>query len=115
MRFIGGINGFIKNIDIIKRKAGEKRIIAEAHNMANAIVLAKAGVDIIQLDKFSPGEIEKTTKVAKEISKNIKISAAGGVNFNNVKEIASLGVDLLVTSAMYFGTPSDIKADIQMI
>ena len=114
MRFIGGLEGFVKNIDEIKRRAGEKKIIAEAHNIHNAITLAKARVDVIQLDKFSPDDIRTTIQAVKAISNDIKIGAAGGVNFENVKEIASTGVDLITTSALYFGKPSDIKADIQM-
>lgn len=115
MRFIGGLAEFTKNIDLIKKRAGEKKIIVEAHNVKNAITLARAGVDVIQLDKFSCEDIKKSIKEIKAISKDIKIGAAGGVNFENVKEVASTGVDLITTSALYFGKPSDIKADIQMI
>jgi molybdenum transport protein len=115
LKFIGGIDAFVKNIDTIKKRAGEKKLIVEAHNMENAITLAKAGVEVIQLDKFGIEEIKQTVKEIRKISKLIKIGAAGGVNLENVKEIASTGVDLLTTSSLYFGKPSDIKADIQMV
>jgi len=115
LRFIGGIEGFIKDIKNIKKRAAEKKIIVEAHNIENALAFAKSGVDVIQLDKFSIDEIKKTAQCIKDISNDIKIGVAGGVNFNNVKEIAGLDVDFLTTSALYFGKPSDIKADIQMI
>ena len=115
MRFIGGIEGFIKNIDLYKQRAGEKKLIAEAHSYENAIRLANAGIEVIQLDKFSIADLEKTIKEVRNISKDIKVSAAGGVNFTNVEAIAKTGVDLITTSALYFGKPSDIKADIQML
>lgn len=114
LRFIGGIDGFIKNITSIKQKAGEKKIIAEAHNVGDAIALAHAGVDVVQLDKFSLEHLHVAIIEIKNISKDIKISAAGGVNFDNVFDIASSGVDFITTSALYFGKPSDIKADIRM-
>jgi len=114
MRFIGGIEGFIKNIDLYKQRAGEKKIIAEAHCYENAIALATAGVDVIQLDKFSIEEINKTLKEIRKISKDIKIGAAGGVNLKNVESIAKTGVDLITTSALYFGKPSDIKTSLLM-
>ena len=115
MRFIGGLEGFLENIDFIKKRAGEKKIIAEAHNINDAIKLAKAGVDVIQLDKFTSKDIHQSIKEIRKISKEIKIGAAGGVNLENVEEIAKTGVDLITTSALYFGKPADIKADIQMI
>ena len=34
--------------------------------------------------------------------------SAGGVNESNAYEYASTGVDILVTSAMYWGRPADI-------
>lgn len=114
MQFIGGIEGFIKNIDLYKQKAGEKKIIAEAHNIADATLLAKAGVDVLQLDKFSIEDIKTMVHIIKEISPSIKVSAAGGINFTNVEEVAKTGVDLIATSALYFGKPSDIKASFQI-
>jgi len=115
MRFIGGIDMFIKKIELYKQKAGEKKIIAEAHNIENAISLAKAGVDVIQLDKFSIADIKESIKKIRQISTDIKVGAAGGVNLKNVEAIAKTGVDLITTSALYFGKPSDIKADLQKI
>ena len=38
----------------------------------------------------------------------VVIAAAGGINLENVKAYAASGVDLLVTSAMYWGKPADI-------
>ena len=37
------------------------------------------------------------------------IAAAGGINAANAAEYAATGVDVLVTSWVYFGKPEDIK------
>lgn len=113
MRFLGGIEGFVKNIDLFKQRACEKKIIAEAHTVEDAILLAKAGIDVVQLDKFSVQDMQKTVAAIRAISKTITISAAGGVNFETVEEVAKTGVDLITTSALYFGKPSDIKVDLR--
>lgn len=114
LRFIGGLDTFLENLEQYKQKACEKKIAVEAHNIEDALKLAKAKVDIIQLDKFNTEDLKTTVKKIKEIAPFSKISAAGGVNLQNVEEISASGVDILVTSALYFGKPSDIKADINL-
>ncbi|MDX1809659.1 MAG: ModD protein [Sulfurospirillaceae bacterium] len=115
LRFYGGLDKFIDNLKELKQKACEKMIAVEAHNIEDALKLAKANVDIIQLDKFSIEDLKTAVKQIKEISPNTRISAAGGINMQNVKEISACGADLLVTSSLYFGKPADIKADIQLL
>jgi molybdenum transport protein len=39
----------------------------------------------------------------------VKISAAGGIDADNAADYAATGVDVLVTSWVYFGKPEDIK------
>ncbi|SDN93868.1 molybdenum transport protein [Desulfonauticus submarinus] len=115
LKFLGGIDGFIKRLSELKQNAPEKTITVEVHNLKDAIKLAKAGVDILQLDKFS---IQDTKKVISEIQKNnpqCKVAIAGGINPSNVEGYAKAGVVLMVTSWPYFGKPADIKSLIEPI
>jgi len=42
-----------------------------------------------------------------------KISAAGGINIENVEDFANTGVDIIVTSCLYYAKPLDIKVSIK--
>ncbi|WP_331774414.1 ModD protein [Sulfurospirillum sp. 1612] len=115
LEFIGGLDRFLERLDELKQQSCEKKIAVEAHNPEDALKLARAQIDIIQLDKFSPEMLTQTVSEIKKISTQSKVSAAGGVNLQNVEAIAASGVDILVTSALYFGKPSDIKAEIRLL
>ncbi|WP_457571392.1 ModD protein [Desulfovulcanus sp.] len=112
IRFLGGIEGLVKKLPAIRENAPEKKITVEVHNMDDALTLARVGVDILQLDKFSLEDTKKAVKMAKEINPHIEVAIAGGVNINNVEEFARAGVVLMVTSWPYFGKPADIKSEI---
>jgi molybdenum transport protein len=80
--------------------------------MEDALTLARAGVDILQLDKFSLEDTKEAVKRVKEINPLTEVAIAGGVNVSNVEEFAKAGVVLMVTSWPYFGKPADIKSEI---
>ena len=63
----------------------------------------------MQCEKFKFDELKYFVEEARSISKSVIISAAGGINASNAAEYAATGVDLLVTSWVYFGKPEDIK------
>ena len=52
-------------------------------------------------------------KAVKAAAPHAAVAAAGGINLENVKAYAATGVDLLVTSAMYWGKPADIGAKME--
>jgi len=112
LNFVGGYEGILNIMPQLKLKACEKKIIVEAENEADAMMSLDAGVDGIQFDKIP-------TIVLSEIISSIRkkypaaiLLAAGGVNQENTAEYAKTGVDGIVTSAVYFGKPADIKAEI---
>jgi nicotinate-nucleotide pyrophosphorylase (carboxylating) len=63
---------------------------------------AKAGVDIIMLDNFSPIKIKKSVDLLKKegYRKNILIEVSGGINFENYLDYASSQVDILSIGAL---------------
>ena len=110
--FVGGIKGLIEKMPLIRERAVEKKITVEVHNVEDAIILAKAGVDILQLDKFSIEDTKEVVKEVKHINPSIEVAIAGGINISNVELFAQAGVILMVTSWPYFGKPADIKSPI---
>lgn len=47
--------------------------------------------------------------------KHVKIISAGGINLKNSKEYAKVGIDAIVTSAMYYQVKGDLKAKISKV
>ncbi|MGC2165499.1 MAG: ModD protein [Gallionella sp.] len=94
-----------------KRAEPEKRLAVEVANIEEAIVWAKAGADIVQLEKFSPEEIAECRKSIGGLGLQVSLAAAGGIRADNATAYASAGADLLVTSAPYFAPPKDVQVD----
>ncbi|MGE4488830.1 MAG: ModD protein [Kiritimatiellales bacterium] len=113
LRFIGGADALTAQMEQLKTRLGEKKAVVEAHTVESALNFAKAGADAVQLDKFSLEETRQVTETVKSTYPGTKVAIAGGVNLDNCAEYAAAGVDMIVTSALYFGKPADIKADLQ--
>ncbi len=110
--FLGGLENFLETLALLKKRAPENKIIVEADTAEEALKIAAAGADVVQVDKMA---IEELSRLATEIHSDfpsVKISAAGGINSENTTTYAETGVDILVLSSVYFGKPSDIKATI---
>jgi molybdenum transport protein len=92
----------------LKKRAREKKISVEVTDRATAVRAVATGVDIVQVDKMEPEELRKLVRAVREASPATVVAAAGGINESNARAYAATGVDLLVTSAMYWGKPADI-------
>jgi molybdenum transport protein len=99
----------------MKRQAREKRIGVEVTDVEAAVKAAAAGADIIQVDKMEPDELHRLVKAVRFTSPDVVIAAAGGINQSNARVYAACGVDLLVTSAMYWGKPADIAVRMEAV
>ena len=107
--FMGGNEGFAARVSEISRRFPEKKIAVEAGSPEEALLFAEAGADVVQCERFEPGLLKLLVPKLREINPNIKILAAGGINADNAYDYAASGVDVLVTSWVYFGNPEDIK------
>lgn len=87
----------------------EKKIEAEASSPEEAMEYLRAGVDMVQCERFSPEELAAFVREAKKEHPGVLVAAAGGINAANAAEYAATGADILVTSWVYFGKPEDIK------
>ena len=103
------VDDFLSLIPVMAKRFPEKKIGVEADSVQDALNYVKAGADIVQCEKFKFDELKYFVEEARSISKSVIISAAGGINASNAGEYAATGVDLLVTSWVYFGKPEDIK------
>lgn len=113
INFIGGYDELARQMELIKAKAFEKKVIVEVDTVKDALKMAQCGVDALQFDKMPVDELAMGAKMIKQINPDIKLIAAGGVILNNAADYAGTGVDVLNTTWVYFGKPADISAKIE--
>jgi nicotinate-nucleotide pyrophosphorylase (carboxylating) len=80
-----------------ERASFSKKIEVEVARIEDVLAAAKAGVNIIMMDNFSPKQIEKAIKLLKKASffGNVLLEASGGIKTENIIEFASTGVDIV--------------------
>jgi len=96
----------------LKTHAPERRLAVEATTLEESVAFARAGAEIIQVDKMSPDQIAATASALKALAPRPLLAAAGGVNAANAAAYAAAGADLLVTSSPYQAPPRDVKVRI---
>lgn len=110
--FLGGLEGFAARLNEVRRVFPERKLCAEVATHDEAMQLAEAGIDVIQCERFSCPELEETVRRVKAVRAGIQVLAAGGVTADNAEAVARTGVDVLVTTWVYFGKPQDIKIQV---
>jgi nicotinate-nucleotide pyrophosphorylase len=90
------------------RLAGAPARHAVADNVEDALLLGKAGADVLQVDKFTPEQVSEL-RARIPSSTTIFLDVAGGVNASNAETYAEAGTDVLVTSAPYYRLLRDVK------
>ena len=98
------------NVEKAVKKAREKvsfskKIEVEITSVDDVLVAAKAGVDIIMLDNFSPEQIEKAVQLLKKAGfyGKVMLEASGGISAENILTFASKGVDIVSLSEITTG------------
>ncbi|NTW51865.1 MAG: ModD protein [Chlorobiaceae bacterium] len=108
--FLGGLEPFLDSLAALKKRAPEQKIIVEAETPEEALLIARAGADVVQVDKISIAALSKLVLDIRATCPGVAISAAGGINADNAAAYAATGIDIIVLSSVYFGKPSDISA-----
>ncbi|MBI1820745.1 MAG: carboxylating nicotinate-nucleotide diphosphorylase [Nitrospirae bacterium] len=82
----------------------------EVKNKEEARIAIEEGADIILLDNMTPSKIKEAVSL---IGNRALVEASGGVNLNNVKDIAEAGVDYISIGALTHSAPAvDLSMDI---
>ncbi|KJR45394.1 Molybdenum transport system protein ModD [Desulfosporosinus sp. I2] len=115
MDFLSDINNLAQSIKQNKANACEKKIIVEVETIEDARLLIKSGVDGLQFDKIPANDLKIIVDQIKGINPNITLLGAGAINADNIEEYARTGIDAIVTTAMYFGKPSDIGVTMEKL
>jgi len=84
------------------------KIEVEAKDLNEVREALESGVEIIMLDNMDTEEMEKAVRV---INKRAVVEASGGINLDNIVDVAKTGVDLISVGAL---THSARACDISM-
>ncbi|AIQ62012.1 Nicotinate-nucleotide pyrophosphorylase [carboxylating] [compost metagenome] len=107
--FCGGPEALLDVIPGIKAKAPEKKLVVETDSVEYALALCRAGADCLQFDKLPPEELLAASARLREINPGVVLLAAGGIDEHNAPSYAASGVDVLVTTALFFAKPLDMS------
>ncbi len=106
---------FYSFIQQLKPHVVEKKIVVESENFDDAIALMQHDADVLQLDKLDVDKIGKIIEYRNEHHPQVKILGAGGININNVKDFAAIGIDGVVTSAVYQAGMANLGARVTRV
>ncbi len=110
---LGGLNALCGMLPQVRKRCPEKKVAVEVESVNDAVMVAEAGADIIQLDKLPPSSVREVSNALRSSNRKTIIAAAGGIDAENAASYADAGADVLVSSWMYFGKPSDFKVTIR--
>lgn len=96
----------------LRRGQPEKKTVVEVGDVAEALVWAQAGADVLQLEKFSPAAVAECRHAVNALPVRPLLAAAGGVRADNAAAYVAAGADLLVTSAPFTAAPRDVQVDL---
>jgi nicotinate-nucleotide pyrophosphorylase (carboxylating) len=78
----------------------------------------KLGLDIIMLDNMTAPELEQAVRMVKQLPQRNRpiLEASGGINLENVREIALTGVDRISVGALSHSAPAlDISLELGLL
>ena len=95
----------------LHRAQPEKKIAVEVADVAEALLWAQAGADVLQLEKFTPEAVVACRLALANIQLPARplLAAAGGVSASNAAAYVAAGADFLVTSSPYWSPPRDVQ------
>lgn len=102
-----------ETLSALARHCPEKKRVAEVNSVDEALAMAALGIEVLQLEKFSPDEVARCRQQLQAAGRKAQLAAAGGINAANAVSYARAGADLLVTSAPYFSKPADVQVRIE--
>ncbi|MGE4295507.1 MAG: ModD protein [Campylobacterales bacterium] len=101
-----------QRIGLMKQQEPQKRIAAEAHNMAECLMLAEAGAEFIQLDKAEPAEFAAIRTRLSQKHAGVILAATGGIHAQNAADYVRAGALHLITSWPYQAMPAEIGVEV---
>ena len=99
----------------LRAAAPERKLAVEVNDVETALAFARAGADILQLEKFPPDSVARVVAALGALAHRPLIVAAGGVIVTNAAAFAAAGADVLATSAPYTAPPRDVQVTVTAV
>ena len=96
----------------LRAASPEKKVVVETGDADEALALAAAGADVLQLERFVPDDLAVLRARLDAAGLRPLLAPAGGVTAGNAVAYAAAGADVLVSSAPYLAPPADVKVTI---
>ncbi len=93
----------------LQTRQPEKKIVVEVGSEDEALMWARAGAQVLQLEKFAPSTVRACRTRLDMEGLRLVLVAAGGVRVDNAAEYVAAGADLIATSAPYSAAPRDVR------
>ena len=90
----------------------EHKLAVEVHSAEEALAWARAGAEILQLEKFTPAAVAACRDLLASHELHPILAAAGGIHPGNAAAYAASGARLLVSSWPYSATPRDVAVSL---
>jgi nicotinate-nucleotide pyrophosphorylase (carboxylating) len=109
---VGNVENAIKKAKV--NASFSKKIEVEVTSLADALIAAKAGADIIMLDNFTPKQAQDTVdRLRKTGLGNVLLEVSGGITSENLLEYAKAQVDIISMGALTHSVKSlDISLEV---
>lgn len=93
----------------LQTRQPEKKIVVEVGSEDEAIIWARAGAGVLQLEKFTPAGFSACRVSLDAEGLHPALVAAGGVCVDNAADYVAAGAELIATSAPYSAAPRDVQ------
>ncbi len=113
IKLAGGVAEAVSKVKSRARESSENyarfQIEVEAKELYQVSEAVEAGADIVMLDNMS---VEQMKEAVRLVNRRIRVEASGGITLENVREVASTGVDIISVGALTHSAPAlDISLD----
>jgi nicotinate-nucleotide pyrophosphorylase (carboxylating) len=95
IRAAGGIKEAVK-----RARAANMEIEVETETLDEVSEAVSTGVDIIMLDNMNITTMKEAVSIIRKSKKRILIEASGGINMENIRDVAATGVDRISIGAL---------------
>jgi molybdenum transport protein len=111
-RALLGDTAWLAQLAALRGRLPERRRVVEVGDADSALAAAAAGAEVLQLERFAPGELRALRERLRTAGHTVRLAPAGGVTLANALAYAEAGADLLVSSAPYLAAPADVQVRI---
>ena len=100
-----------ETVNRLKAVEPEKKIVVEVDTIEEGLQWSRAGVDVLQLEKFPSKAVAECTQALRRDGWRGLMAVGGGIDEHNAAEYVAAGANLLITSAPYHAGLRDVQVD----